>query len=115
MVYMETVPLRINFPYYEEYAVFDIIQLPRKGILLEIPWLWASNPSINWRIKILQWEPGKGLVNKQENTKLPLRESKVQRIIIYIKQTSTESAVIIPNEYLRYDKLFKEKLDIKLP
>ena len=48
LIYLETLPLQMNFEYYLENIIFDIYLEGAYDIILGIPWLRAHNPKISW-------------------------------------------------------------------
>ena len=48
LIYLETLPLQMNFENHLENIIFDIYPEGAYDIILGIPWLRAHNPEISW-------------------------------------------------------------------
>jgi len=109
----ETAQLPVTIGNRKELIRFDIAELGRNDAILGYPWLWASNPRVNWRTGQLQWDEPEEDRGKQGRVyDIPLhgsydayteaqQEINLTQICIMIKETKSQKAEeeLVPKEY----------------
>ncbi|KAM0712543.1 hypothetical protein Q7P37_011640 [Cladosporium fusiforme] len=127
MITQETEPVPLRMGRHREKLQFDITDSPGFDVVLGLPWLKGSNPTINWGKSTVQFE---GL----ESMPLPVVHDALDKIdiramsatelqeqveknpdqvqVLYCKKTEeAQTEFVIPPEYADFRQLFEKESD----
>lgn len=122
----ETEPIPLRMGRHREKLQFDITDTPGFDVVLGLPWLKGSNPTINWGRSTIQFEglqsmplpvvhDALGTIDIQAMSASELREqvrmNPDQVQVLYCKKTEGRSEIEIPPEYADFKGLFEKESD----
>src|SRR4029079_2442285 len=67
IINQETDHLEVQIQGHSEVIQLDVMDVSEHDLVLGYPWLWESNPLINWRTGQLKWNETSGQQNQQNS------------------------------------------------
>jgi hypothetical protein len=128
MVSRETQQLPLSIGRYTEKTQFDITDAPGCDVVLGLPWLMESNPTINWSSETIQFGSSQPTLLRRVrdvSQEIDVRAMSAQELYdavsqdptqvqtMYCKKTETKQgpALDIPPEYSDFKHLFEKEAD----
>jgi hypothetical protein len=128
MVTQETDELPLRMGHHREKLQFDITEAPGCDVVLGLPWLKGSNPTINWGRETISFdnEDSRPMplsvvrdaldgmdIHAMSATELQeaLKENPDQVQTLYCKKTEGKPDLVIPPEYTDFKHLFEPEAD----
>ena len=128
IVSRETQQLPLSIGRYTEKTQFDITDAPGCDVVLGLPWLMESNPTINWSSETIQFGDSQPMLLRRVHDvsqEIDVRAMSAQELLeavteditqvqtMYCKKTETKPvlALDIPPEYSDFKHLFEKEAD----